>query len=183
MNMFEMKNRKGAVPGKFITAIIVAVWVFIIIGVFLALSVAAKVLLKPGSGEVSEGSVIESILTEKINLNGKEVLVFDAYLMYEDKVIEREKFEKELEKLLNSDKNCLGLAKGEDKDPAGNTGGEASDDFFIIFDGEKANSLQKGSRPLRFGKYRKQGLLHETYFQNKEGKMVYVEYYYGGCLK
>ena len=183
MNLFERRNRRGAVPGKFITAVIVAIWVFLIIGVFIGLSVAAKVLLRPSVGEVSDGSIISPVLTEKISVNGKEKLVFDAYLMYENKLIEREELEKELEKLVNAQRNCLGLAKGESVNPAGNTGGEALDDFFIVFDGEKVNSLQPGARPLRFGEYRKQGLLHETYFQNKDGKIVYVEHYYGRCLK
>jgi hypothetical protein len=168
-------GRRGQVP-ETISSFAVLVITFFIMGLFVTGSFAIAGV-KDVSFDANVLSKSYSFLLEEIVINGDEYSVFDAYVFYENDVFDRFQFEDEILKLVEKG-NCLVLAKGESEEPYGKTGGFASDDFFIDYS-EELNSLNRGARPLKseYGPF-----LVKLEFLNKDGKRIYVEAYYGGCL-
>ena len=86
-------------------------------------------------------------------------------------------------KLLNKENNCLTIAKSTSENPAGQTGRPAYDDIFLKLESE-GNFIKGnvGNTPLILMQYKKKDLFSKIFFKNKNDEIIFVEYYYGGCI-
>ena len=129
------------------------------------------------------------ILEQKLENRGIRLIKKDGEIMLATapeaseicEEISKEELEQSLISLINSEDNCLALAKGKNSDFAGNEkGGSVNDDFFLKYENSPP-ALQRGIKPEYFAKYDDEQLLRQVSFTNKKGEIVYVSYYHGRC--
>ncbi|MFH1803242.1 MAG: hypothetical protein ABH864_07405 [archaeon] len=182
-------NRKGIVIGKAITSIVVTIAVVFIMGTFVIIAAGVAQLKSP---EIEKARLISQdrndILLRLIGINSneetKELLIYDAVVLFENDLLEKEDLVNALKKIVTSEEPCLLIAKSLNENPAGMTGGEARDDIFIkrLTDGGYLEG-HTGSTPSSGLDYKNANLLSKTQFKNNKGETVYVEYYLGDCIE
>ncbi len=204
-----MKNKKAQL-GDIIANFYVFLFIVVIMGLFVFLSTGIALIKKPKPVESAPFSFQEDdLLLKTITLKfpesklpeenvfvDKELLVFDAYVLFENS---RENFlrfyaelEDQLRKLLDEEnkKECIILAKGAITHPAGDIRkGEFSDDFYLcVINGEYHSASRFEANMYRFRdnfiknlaeQYRYDGMLKSISFENSRNKIKYVEYGYG----
>ncbi len=180
------KLNKKAQLGKVISSFPVMLLIFLIIAVYLILSVFAIEIKSPSLPAITatipgdiESIETQSILLNEITIKGEKITILDALIKFEEKEIERDDLYDELKKFVDKNNNILLLAIGENKNPGNNLGGEALQNYVIKFNEDKINS---GSFSSTFANYRENGLLNQLSFNinTKDGlKKIYIESYYG----
>jgi len=167
--------------GKIISTLPVLFLIFIVLGVFIYLSVVAA-NAKPASLNLgASGTFDNNLLLERVEIDGKSVLVFDAGLLYVRGELSEQDFQEKLEGLLSEDNDCLFLKIGFP-----GPGGlvlkfvpnpdkyDDSDPDYII----KRFTTWASEAP----KYVNAGILSEGYYFNVDGEDRMVASYYGRCL-
>jgi len=188
-----MTHNKGGQVGKFVTGFVSFLLIVFFIAVFIALSSglakikhsADKEAGKDTSFLCKENNLLFKEVEIKIDKQKQQMLLIDALnLFYLDK-IEYSDVEDNLKNLVSKDKPCLIIAAGESKNPAGQPGGEARNDFYIEFEEGKAKTANFGAFPMIFSKYRNKDVFRALLINlptGKEVKKIYIEYYYGQCI-
>jgi len=183
-------NRRG-VSGKILSTLPVFLSIMFFTGIFLALVGYAVAIEKPKIPNFIEGIETENVLakeiTVKINENAKKILIFDALVEYWNGDLNIIEIRQSLEKMIENEGKegyCLAIAQGKQKNPAGQTGEAAHDDFLIKFKDGEISSGNIGYNPLELSRYEKNKLLREISFKKLNDKeIIYVQYYYGKCLE
>ena len=179
-----MKGKRGLMIGRIISTFPVLLLIFLILGVYLTLTVYSYVSIRPSVPDVvSSAEVNEDLMLKKINLNGEEMLVFDAVVLYWKEKITVYELGDLLKKMVEDDAitdYCLALAQGNSRSPAGLLGADAVNDFYYKYlGGDIANT---GNKPEILLKYEGKGFFKEMNLMI-DGKNVYIQYYYGRCLE
>lgn len=168
-----------------IMTFIVFVLLVVLMAAFLVFSALASIK-SPSEESAHYKNNTEDILLKKIKLTlnnqQQDILVLDAYVLYENEEITKENFETSLSAILQQENTCLVLAKSTtSKNPTLEKGGVLDDDFYMSFQNSKLTIGTRGSKPSSFAPYQDNALLLKTDFENKAQKKVYVEYYLGAC--
>jgi hypothetical protein len=199
-------NKKAQV-GKIIATLPVLILIVIVMGIFVALTYAVAAQNSPAQLKpISRISLKNNLLLQTIDytlaLNNqvsiqKDILIFDAYVDFEDttpakRLFSKDELEKKLEDLIrkNDEKECIILSKGKTKFPAGIVEEiYFADDFYLCVKGtEYFSSIyhEKPTRRLRNNfidnyvkAYHKNNLFDYISFKNKKGETVTIEYGYG----
>lgn len=168
-----MKTKKGQID-KIITAFPVMLLVFLLMAVFIFLSVGAKGIKQPAFPGIILGnqfSTDKNILLSEIELDGKSYALLEGLFLIGNNVAPRQseeervfysKFTPEIVKLAGG--NCLILLTPEN----------------YIFVHNRVFDL--GSRDRTMVSYREAEKIQHLDLII-DGKKSFVEYYYGGCLK
>jgi hypothetical protein len=181
-----MRNKKGQI-GKIITSLPVMILIFIVIVLFVV-AAAGIILLDRPSEAAALSSGDPSFLLMEVDVEGESMTVLDAYIRWREEgaeLYDEEKYDlfnlsDSVEVLVTKNNDCLGLTWGREKNPATYSNTE----IFSYF--------QEDSEPFTLGfgcpigceieKYHDKALTSQISFL-LDGEVVYMEYYYGRCMK